>query len=445
MSVSHHRHEHHAIAYPNHGWKQLLKSGVKHAIKHGGKYLTESIKKKRKMHPTRGVSNEDGASNVNAVSTGHVSHVRGVAMKKHKTPKVSKAFKEKVAAATRSKDMTGFKEDIFYQALKGFPDNKQGVGWSATPSQPFPAGTMWSFLPEYFLDAASVLWNQKPPGNGPWSITDNNNIGSNPTTASGSQAANSAKFTVINSFEHYKIRNNTNRAFHIKLYECRPKRVSNVAVASKSILNAAVTVEDALLDPAAYWAQCMANDVVEGYNLGTAGGTFAATPTTYGATPSLSPMFAKGYAVGCTEVFLEPGATYSYFLQGPSNLEVDFKKYYTNDVFSNIQKYSRYLLPVVFSELVANDGFATGQVLGRLNFIQGAIAGNYLYCERKMYCKMKMPEEAGFTATTQTAGSRYLDNRKDSMCYQNWGSYGVAAGGVANHDVERQTAVNTLI
>lgn len=394
---------------------------------HGG--AGSNSKKIKMVSIKQELADENGAFNVRAIATGHVSHVKGVALRKKRTPKVSKGFKAKVAAATRSKDITGIKEDTFYQLLSGHGIGQQGVGWDVTThTQPYPAFSLWSFLPEYFLDAASVLFNKKQSSNNVWQFNQAGMLGTGATVAD-----NSVKFEVVNSFEHYRFRNLSARGFTLKLYECKPKRPSNKQLTAVNTSNTASNVEDALIDPKVYWTNGLQTDTANGYNLVDAANTVGSTPLTYGNVPSGSPSFVKGYATGCTEVFLEPGVSYSYFLQGPSNMEFDMQKNYANDIFQDVQKYSRYLMPVVYSELLATTNNAAGtNNMGRLPFQNQLIAGEVLMCERKMWVKVKLPEEAGFSRTAVTTGQQALDNRKDAFINNNWGSFTAVTGIIEN-------------
>lgn len=382
----------------------------------GGKKMPGRPTKKNKTYTYKpaGLKNEDGGKNVVAQTTGHVSHNKRVALKKKRTVKVSKSFKEKVVKASLPDSIHGEKTDFYYPTFNSVISNFQTVGWG------YDSGTVqsekWSFLPEYFLDAASVLWNNKAATASSYSLSSTDTLGKDAVTS-----ANTLKFTIKNSFEHYLFKNNTSRGFKIKLYECAPKRPSTRNSTGATITGGTVVNGDALLVPQTYWGNALADDFSEGVNLSNVGNN------AMDATPNQSSSFSKGYAIGCTEVFLEPGASYSYFLQGPSNVEFDMAKYFTGTMFMDIQKYSRYLLPVYKSELMVNS--VGQQFFGRFGHTPTQPGYSLLGCERKLYCSLKMPEQTGFVAGAAfVAGQKInLTKRRHAYSYNMWNT-GTATG-----------------
>nr|WAE42864.1 MAG: capsid protein [Cressdnaviricota sp.] len=388
--------------------------------------------RKKKMAPVKRqhVDDENGATDVRAYSTGNASHKKGVASRRKKGVKVSPAFKAKVIAATNSKMVSGYKEDVYYQATFGSALNQQTVGFN-TALGVTAAPSLWSFLPNYFLDAVSCLFHDKFVANnwsyssGPGIAGDMGNLGNN----------DNLKFYVQDSYEVYHWKNNTNRGLKLKLYECAPKRVS-MSTATPPTGGGEM---DALLTPTAYWSNAMGTDTNSLFNLQ------AVTPAFLGLAPSQSPTFVQGYKTGMTEVFLEPGSTYTYKLQGPSNLDVDFMKYYVNGTLQDIQKYCRFVMPVVSSELCVDTGTGSSTIFGRMPWAQNAATGNVLGCERKLYCKIKMPEQTGFVlganGTVATGGTQDLNLRKNCFIATNWGK-GTPVGPFST--MERQTELATL-
>ena len=408
---------------------------VRHIIAGYGMSQKDNMPPFKRRITETGFSNEMGTTDV--VVKGSASHSkRGAQMHKKKTVKVSKGFKAKVASVMSAKEFTGHKTDFFYQALVNSGLNLQGVGWAAD-NNAAPCYSKWSFLPEYFLDAASCLFNQKAQTPAAWKFNSVLSLGNGVAPATG--AGSAVKFHIANSFEHYVFKNVTQRGVKIKLLEFAPKRCSYIS--ANPINNAGITTNvetDALIDPLQYWTNSIANDITNGFQLST----FGISPSYLGFMPGDSPTMMKGFKHSTTEVFLEPGASYSYFLQGPSNFDYDSEKMFATTLYQSIQKYSRYVLPIVSSELLLDSASDAVNSFGRFPMaFSRAVSIN---CERKMYCKIKMPDEAGFVVSSAAVGTpQALGERRNCMIYNNWpGQQGGSLGTTPVFtDILRQTEV----
>jgi len=405
---------------------------VARGVKRVSEWAQRESTPKKKMAPVKRqyVENENGATDVVAYSTGNASHKKGVASSRKKRVKVSPAFKAKVIAATNSKLVTGYKEDFYYQGVFGSGIDQQAVGWNPALAVA-NAPSQWSFLPLYFLDAVSCLFHNKLVANS-WAFA--NEMGSYVAALS----ADNLKFHVADSYEVYHFKNNTNRGLRLKLYECAPKRISLSSPTPAVIGSGTAGGEvDALQNPVTYWFNALGTDSNNGQNLSNV------TPAFLNLAPAQSPTFARGYKTGMSEVFLEPGGTYTYKLQGPSNMDIDMEKYYVNGVLQDIQKYARYVMPVVSSELCVDTASGTKNVFGRMPWAQNGNGGFVLGCERKLYTKIKMPEQTGFVESAITVGNTQdLNLRKNCFIATNWGAALAPTGPYST--LERQTEVPAM-
>jgi hypothetical protein len=125
----------------------------------------------------------------------------------------------------------------------------------------------------------------------------------------------------------------------------------------------------------------------------------------------------KGYRVDCNKMYLSPGTSFSFKLQGPNNTLFKFSDVVsTTGHLNTIAKSSRFLFHrVVWDLAVTADDNATVK-FARLNHIPKHISGSAststtnglfglplksplgeeLGFERTSYCSLSMPEEVGF-------------------------------------------------
>lgn len=375
---------------------------------------------KKRMGQAGTVKDELGVTSINVPVMGHIK--KSVVEKKPKKVHVSKAFKAKVNKALTSKNVTGYKKDLFYVSWSGLslPGNMQNVDTNGQVSQQV-AYSNWDFLPEYFLDAASVLWNKKAASAGTWSTSSANTIGQgvSPLTVT---TVNAVKFYVKNSYAQYLYRNTTARGIHLKIYEARPKRNSFLLQTNTELTGGVGTNQDALQNPAQGWAFALADGINEGYNLSQINNTLLKTD------PRASTGFNKGWDIGLVQVFLEPGASYEFKVQGPSDFEWNYQKHVQYNEFTTIAKYSRYIMPVFYMDLTSEASTGT-DLFGRKAFKFGGTQGT-LGFERKLYVSLQMPEETGFvnTGVLGATGSVVdLGLRKPAYSENVWGNTGSLA------------------
>lgn len=394
-------------------------------IKHGksaGRYVADKVRrpvpvgskpvKKVQESGSAGVERESGSSSRVVAAKRFKS--KGVRQKKPRSVHASKKFKSLVDSALSAKDIFGQFHTVEYGFLKSITaNNVQSIGFTLLAT---PKPHQWDFLPEMFLDAASVLFNGKVAAQNSVGVFSASNIG-NSSGAGGlvsTSVANNAKFTVVSSRVEYLLRNNTQHTITVHVYLCAPKVQSNWISPSETTASPAIVIGDALLNPVDFWADCLNDDVALGVNVSS-----NLTVNTLFCTPTMTRGFARCYKSELTEIVLEPGQTYLYGYQGPSNLDLDFSKMYRNSVFMSLQKFSRFPMFVVRSDLI---GTSTGSVVR--SSVNNAGFGNLVAMEKRVYYKMKMPDDAGFRSSVVVAGAAagpvYLGYRRPAYSHQVW-------------------------
>ena len=348
--------------------------------------------------------------------------------KKKPRVKVSKHFKEALDKVNESKKYHGSKTDINFAALNTTVNDQQSVDGFTELTTSY---SKWDFLPEYYIDAVSCLFGGKTVSLANWIATSAGTlgVGVTPETATYGSAL---KFKIINSFTRYHYKNNTPRIMTLELYECAPKKSSYLS-SSPTSLGGTVTsgAQDALINPAYFWNECLADEQSVGINMSNA------SYTMWGVTPSSCPAFKKQFNVTKTVIVLEPGSSYDHFLQGPNEFEFNYADMFSSTLFQSIQKFSRYLLPIVKVDI----GGATSGVapFGRLFHTNSITTGNIFGYQRTMHCKVEMPEMAGFSYPGTTTGYQALGWRRDPYIINNWVAQVTTATGI--RDMTQQTNV----
>lgn len=307
----------------------------------------------------------------------------------------TKLFKELVHRSIHDIDATGTKTDHEYFYMPDIGINAQSIGLvdmktAFTASNLFGITTYtdtWMFHPYYFLDAASVLFNNKPASQNGYLPTTANTLGYG--TQPGLDNAQSpngqhARFTVTNSFESWLIKNNTQRQITLKVVLCEPKNNSTMFTNTYDINTgtfAANGANDAIIGPSYQWAKMLFDDrnqaLTQNY------------PENLRTLPMHTPNFNQNFKTEVTEIVLEPGTSYNYHVEGPKDLEVNFEKYFVNDKLMDIRKYCRAPIFIWHGDIVGNSASKGGL---RYPFINdGTPNGTGVYIERKKYCKIQAP------------------------------------------------------
>nr|BDF97676.1 capsid protein [Cressdnaviricota sp.] len=275
--------------------------------------------------------------------------------------KISRSFRKKVQIATEDKKPEGLAKEYYFQKYpySSTDNNTQVVSY-------MPGGTY--FTPDLFNDAASKLWNGKTPA--PYSSK----------TTVGNFGNESLDLFVNNSYVHHTIRNNSHRAYHIKFYECKPKKNNS------TLLNT---------DPVANWTQ----GLIEGTFAVASSGYWnvtGVTPQTLHTTPGLSPQFKEYWSYTTTTITLQPGETHAITTQGPKDYMLKYSKFYNGQNFVNNQPFTRYCFISYYPDLVgarftvaaASAGYYAGSA-------EAATGTHGLLVESKLVYSLRLPEVTG--------------------------------------------------
>lgn len=85
---------------------------------------------------------------------------------------------------------------------------------------------------------------------------------------------------------------------------------------------------------------------------------------------------------------MEPGMQFKFFVQGPSNMELDYKKYWQNGIYMNVQKFSRGIMFIAHEDLTSMG--ATGAGSGRPS---DTILDSKLCIERVDHYRIDVPQQ----------------------------------------------------
>lgn len=342
---------------------------------------------------------------------------------------VSKKFKAMVNAALAAKYVYGRKTDIYTFSSGNFFSGVQTVDPFLTSGAFF---SKWDFLPEYFVDAVSVLFNGKLATANLWQFTSAGTIGLGLPIPVANVGPGALEFEVVDSWTVYRYKNNSVLSRKFMLYICEPRFPSQTAIAGYGPTAGAVVNNSALVDPQTSWTNCLTDDTNAGLNLNNI--TVSALHT----TPMETSAWSKYWKWGLKEFVLEPGTEYEFKLQGPAGLKIKMNDIVRNGQYDTIQKYSRWVLPVILPSLESSTG---GNLFGRYGNV--ALTDGIVGYEKTMYCKVKVPEQAGFVYPSVAAPgtAQSLGYRHPSYAHNNWTP---ALSGTFN-TVEKQTGVKTTI
>lgn len=259
-------------------------------------------------------------------------------------------------------------------------------------------------MPEVLLHAASVLFNGKADSQSSREIGVTTNIGMDnapgtgiiPVTSpiAGKQYLGcSAKFNVINSYEKYHMKNNTQQTLKVRAYTCQIKNVQSNVSTTVIDPNGATTANQVTMDqtPTVGWTNSLATQT--GKNVA------GADIYRIGMRPESDPLWKKNWSFEVTEVILDPGQSHSFNIQGPKNMTLDYQKFYKEQQFQSIQKFSRYTFFLVESDLIQGSSTDFGLV-GRFK-----LAGTgCLLLERKLHISLTVPESTGMRLRVNATG-----------------------------------------
>lgn len=390
-------HRHHVLA---------AQSPRSPAVTHISDSQLSHISSSQKVHKNKmygqTVSADSGKSSIRAVAVR-----RGPGIKRfRKMPSIKpdRNFKALVRKSLRPEMAVGRKTDYEYFYMGGINNNTQSIGiidtQNAFKSEPTVVSAYqyvdyWMFHPYYFLDAASVLFNNKAATQGGFNAAS---AGYAPTTANtlgrglepglgGTPALTSqqAAFTVVNSAETWIIKNNTQRTFTLKIILCSPKKTGTSTTDPFDLNTGGFpldNVQDALFGPSTQWGIQNQNDRI---NLLTQD-----LPTRLKTLPMACAGWNQLFKGEITEVVLEPGTVYNYHVEGPKMLEVDIKKYFQGPKLQDIRKYCRSPIFIWHTDMVGIKTEVQGLRYGYTP-LDDTGKGQGIYLERKKYCKIQCP------------------------------------------------------
>jgi len=398
--------------YINTAGKYLLNKAGEKALSYGKKKVQEYLNKPSKATPYQKMGNptaqERGGSSAAKVSVKRKAK-KGVRNKRSKKVKLPKGFKAKVMKSLESKSIFGKWEQVSYSAMDMIDfavNGRQAVYCPGARNQSvdtsgglanFFDNDAWGAVGNVsdYVHQISVLWNGKTGNQLVRNIYDTGTLSLpdslNPTdflTPTGAPAKpNGFQFTLKSHNESYRLKNNTQRTITIDIYLCRAKKVTTEG---GNMVNTSGTTGVAIPfigGPILSWSQGLNDQKLNGV-------WSAATPGVNNLfqKPTSVPLFNQNFKCELTTVILEPAQVYEYYINGPSNLNIDTAKCWSSNYFNDIQKWSLFPMFVCRLDMVGNKSVggtkfptrqATAQALGSV------------LVERRYVTKFQMPEQVG--------------------------------------------------
>lgn len=241
------------------------------------------------------------------------------------------------------------------------------------------------FTPLEFLQAASVMWNDKVPDYA-YNFGDPRNfhIGGQ-ITVSGAERS-PLKMHIVKSWATMRMTNQTRRTFTLKLLECKPKK----AYVKTNTGDGAGALYD--------WIACSTDAAADGSNVSYYAGAMVPggqeTVNVLGNTPEAYKGWNARWHCNCTTITLEPGQSYNWQVSGPSDQVYDSAKFFESGTIQTFQKWSKSCFIIGHLDLV-------GSVDADGNIISGRYLDNQLNTtlafETTWGCTLSMPKKTGFT------------------------------------------------
>lgn len=300
-----------------------------------------------------------------------------------KNVKVSKKLRDKIKKVITGQKIQGMTQENSYGVarLLTTEDFKQMVVDSTTSNA---GGQNPYFSNVRVIDAASVLWNEKPQAETK-AVGDARNF-----------SPLKLKCKVIDSSVTYNFKNNTQRKITASLIECYPT--------SGSIQG----------DPFAIWQAALAyqkNVVDQGPNQS---GAFVTELHTH---PSMLPDFRKLFKTRTTRIDMPAGTEYKHYIQGPKQKVVDLQRQFNGSLFLNYRKECCWMLIVYHTDLVTT----TTGAYGRFTGLPADQVQYGLVWETVTRWKLEMPEMAGTINSAAVIGDPIpLNQRQFSYAFKTY-------------------------
>lgn len=367
------------------------------------------VKSKSRSRSSSRMSKNASREEANGVKNAEVYHQnkKSVTFGKSKSVKVSKDFKKKVEKTLEPKKVTGMFTEIGFQRIN-FPQNYVNrqilnrIGLSTGTDQLL-------FNPMRILDAASVLFNNKTATEQKYTTTG---AGVYDTLTNSFNYANIC-VNVINSYSKSIIKNNSKRTWMIQIYECSPKIDMDITDVG---------------DANTQWRNGMLQEIDNPlFTLEKKINIADATPESLYMTPNKCKAFMQKWNVEKHDITLEPGQTYDHFVQGPTNVEYDFAKFFkiqgsnTDRRFYDIQKkFTRQIIFTARLDIVTMK--VTPIPVGAVYYPAGRAGdtneiGSSINIETTNYYKVQVPDKAGGTLSVPILGTANFTNTQKRDCY----------------------------
>jgi len=285
-----------------------------------------------------------------------------------------------------------------------------------------PCDALTFFHPAKFMDAASVLWNNKGINDIGW-LTQTDNITTRIAAAGADPSHNrpsNVQFTIVNSFVEFELKNMSMRQVKIRIVTCTPK----VKIQNNYPLN--VVVDGIAADNAENGALAAPNSNADINN------------------PLFnfrdSPSFTSQFKYDTVEVIIKAGETCKHSLQGPKNIKFDTQKYLVNEL--NGEQYNMMGTKSVILQVMADvQPKLLTLIPGHYHETLPAATDNYklpIAVTRTETFILKCPATAGFLKNDEVDGEAQALNLKRRITgYGNFASYNAALVEYKGHDEEQ--------
>jgi len=155
--------------------------------------------------------------------------------------------------------------------------------------------------------------------------------------------------------------------------------------------NTSFTSQNTIMDPLVVWENSMQDFL--GANLASA------TINNLNARPDACPQFNKFFHLETKTVQLDAGQDWTFTVQGPKNLDLDYRKFFKNGGFYSVQKFTRGVFFSVKTDLISGGGLNINKI-GRFKL---SSLGN-IPVEINLVTKIAMPETTGIKAVPGEGG-----------------------------------------
>lgn len=312
----------------------------------------------------------------------------------------------------------------FMPIAQGAPTN------SASTSSNYDSGAAFTYFhPAKFMDAASVMWNQKAVSNTGW-LTQVGNIQTRVDTTTGAigdtNRTSNVIFDIVNSYVQFEIKNNSQRELQIRILKCTPKNKVSTTYPLDTLITG------------------VGEDSTENGGLLQFGGQ-----NVNDALLSIKdiPYFSGNFKYDVMQILIKPGETCKHSIQGPKNVKFDTRHFLINALDGeqyNMKGTMNCLFQVLPDMQVDDTVLWPGRFMGS-DTAASALMRLPLSVEVTECFKLKVPEAAGFIKNNTAAGTTQLLNLKRPInVYGNFANFneGVAQAYTGNDEEQPGTNIS---